>query len=453
MSFLRLGFIRSKSRRDEGEEDAPRFGHERLGCAAPLLEVMNILWLTLADPYPVDNGQFIYSAGLIRALELSGASIHACGFYRPGDKVSEETQGGIARWRLASHRPRSRWRCLLSPWPALASRTQTQELRQIVEAELEQRPWDVVVFDSIALAWAIGMVVKWRVRTGNRATIVYLSHNHEESVATAMATQERRAFNRLVRQFDAWKMRWRERSLSRQADLITANTPEDRARFAQTWPDKPTEFLPPGYQGPKAEDRRIMHATLSRRALIVGSFHWPAKQHSLEAFLDVADPMFAKAGIELLVVGNAEEAFLERQRKRVVATCFTGRVADIFPYMQDARIAVVPDLLGGFKLKTLDYIFSRLPIFAIDGSVPGLPLEPERSIFVFPDHHALAHGIVSSIDDLDRLNVAQDEAYLSCRDQFDWTAIGRRLLAAIDRATDRADAVRIGHPMRSAISH
>jgi hypothetical protein len=31
---------------------------------------------------------------------------------------------------------------------------------------------------------------------------------------------------------------------------------------------------------------------------------------------------------------------------------------------------------GGFKLKTLNYIFNRVPIAAIRGSIAGLPLTP-----------------------------------------------------------------------------
>ena len=33
--------------------------------------------------------------------------------------------------------------------------------------------------------------------------------------------------------------------------------------------------------------------------------------------------------------------------------------------MEHARVALVPDELGGFKLKGLDYVFNRLPILAM----------------------------------------------------------------------------------------
>ena len=52
-------------------------------------------------------------------------------------------------------------------------------------------------------------------------------------------------------------------------------------------------------------------------------------------------------------------------RQRFASVTFIGSVEDVRPYMASARIALVPDELGGFKLKGLDYVFSRLPVLAM----------------------------------------------------------------------------------------
>ena len=46
----------------------------------------------------------------------------------------------------------------------------------------------------------------------------------------------------------------------------------------------------------------------------------------------------------------------------------------------------MPDLLGGFKLKGLDYVFNRVPILAMRVALPGMPLEDGRSIGLFDSH-------------------------------------------------------------------
>jgi len=190
-------------------------------------------------------------------------------------------------------------------------------------------------------------------------------------------------------------------------------------------------ILTPGYRGRRLTERRIS-PDLPRRAIIVGSFDWIAKRMNVEEFVNVADPMFADWRAELQVVGSAEKAFLDRLRERTVATGFTGTVPDVTHYMDDARIAIVPERSGGgFKLKVLEYVFNRIPVFALNGSFAGVPLRHNESVMLFPDYAALAHGVLEAIDDVDRLNSLQEKAYADCRDHFDWASRGRQVLSAI----------------------
>ena len=115
-----------------------------------------------------------------------------------------------------------------------------------------------------------------------------------------------------------------------------------------------------------------------------------------------------------------------------MATRFTGTVPDIEPYLDDARIAIVPERNGGgFKLKVLEYVFNRVPVFALTGSFAGVPLSHNDSVMLYPDHAALAHGVLEAIDDVDRLNRLQERAFVACSDRFDWSSRGRQIVSAI----------------------
>ncbi len=89
------------------------------------------------------------------------------------------------------------------------------------------------------------------------------------------------------------------------------------------------------------------------------------KRVSLEAFLVAGAAILAEADVGLQIVGEVETAYLERLRRRFPSVEFVGPVPDVQSYMAGARLALVPDLLGGFKLKGLDYVFNRLPILAM----------------------------------------------------------------------------------------
>lgn len=391
---------------------------------------MKCLWLTLADPEPRTNGQYIYSGGLIEALARSGARLTVVGLARD---VAGRVETAQVHWRLAAQAPQSSSAALLSPWPQVASRSRTPAMRQTLVSCLAE-PWDAILFDSIAAGWALDAVLRCQRRRPQTA-VVYLSHNHERSVAWHIASHETDLPRRLLRMIDAVKVAWLERRLIRHADLLTANTPDDVARFAATPGGPPVALLPPGYGGSRSQRR--LDSSVPRRAVIVGSFDWLPKRISLEAFLRDAAPLFRDAGIALQVVGQTEADYLARLAADYPAVHFTGGVPDIQPYLAGARIALVPDLLGGFKLKSLDYVFHRLPIFAMRGAVPGTPLVDGLSLQEFDSHAALARGVADAMDDLLALNAQQMAAYTACEKAFDWQEIGSNLLHLIGEARRR----------------
>lgn len=392
---------------------------------------MNWLWLTLADPQPAENGQLLYSDGIIHALADAGIALDVVGLARPGGRHRNGEQTGKIRWWLAAHEIPPRWTVLASTLPRIAQRTQNAPMRAMVDGLLQIDRWDAVVFDSIALGWALAALDR-RYARRKRPPILYIAHNDETNVAQTIADSERNPLRRHFKRLDASKVAALERALCEAADVISSNAPEDRAKFLARCPDKPVEFLPPGYGGPRVAQRTI-GSTVPRRASIVGTFDWHPKRVSLESFLLAADRALAASGVGLYVVGQADEDFLARMRARFPETRFTGRVDDVAPYMRDSRLALVPDTLGGFKLKALDYVFNRLPILALDGSVPGMPLVPGESILFYPDHAALTRGVLDLIDDFPRLNALQERAFAASSDAFDWPKLAGGLIVAVER--------------------
>jgi hypothetical protein len=98
------------------------------------------------------------------------------------------------------------------------------------------------------------------------------------------------------------------------------------------------------------------------------------------------------------------------------------------PYLQGARISVVPERTGGgFKHKVLNAVFQRSPVFGIAGSITQVPLVEGQSVRLFADFPGLVDGIIRNIDTLDGLNALQAAAYAACKDQFHWRDRGESL--------------------------
>lgn len=407
---------------------------------------MHCLWLTLADPEPATNGQLIYSRGLIAATHAAGAELRVLGLLRPEKAMAPLDAPGLV-WRLVQERLQSRRQRLLRALPEVASRGCSPEMSRVLGEALAGCDWDAIVFDSICSGWGLEAVLRHRAQAGRRPKLVYLAHNHEFTVARRIAEAARGA-RRPLKEIDARKVARLERRLIAEADLVTANTPEDCRTFVGEADGTPVALLPPGYDGPRVLSRTI-DARVPRRAVIVGSFDWPPKRISLERFLAAAAPILLRADVELQIVGAVQAEYLDSLRARYPSVTFVGPVDDVRPFMADARIALVPDMLGGFKLKGLDYVFNRIPILSMRIALPGMPLRDGYSIGLFDRHEDMAVGVVALIDDFAELNRRQMLAYEACAPRFDWLPIGRHLLrsiARLDRGGTGAPRVRSAFP-------
>jgi hypothetical protein len=196
-------------------------------------------------------------------------------------------------------------------------------------------------------------------------------------------------------------------------------------------PRDQTITLTPGYAGPIIRERRIGERT-PRRVVIVGSFRWAPKQENLARFVACADPVFQAHGIQLHVLGDVPGELLTELQTRCQATTFHGFVADMGPLLNEARIAIVPELIGGgFKLKFLDYFFARVPVATLTAAAAGLPAPLREWMLAESSLEALVGSIVANIDRIDRLNRLQDRAFHFARGLFRWEDRGARLKHAI----------------------
>jgi len=392
-----------------------------------------------AIPLPLKSGDNVYTARLVQALVGAGASVTFMGLASsaaPSLRLAEAFESRI-EWSIAPGRPNPTVLALASPLPLVAARFGTRDYAQHLKTMLRARDFDAVILDHYAMAWAIGHIQRSK-RNGGRPLIAHIAHDFETEVTADIARNFRgNLFRKAALHANARKTANAEHSLARAADIIVTLTAEDAKSFARLSPLSAKLVLSPGYNGPRAPDRRIVQAT-PRRVAIVGNYHWTAKQMNLSAFLEAADPILQNAGVGLDVVGEAPDSLRKAWEARVKATRFHGFVDNLGEFLIARRMGlVVEETGGGFKLKALDYIFNRVPIAAIRGSIAGLPLTPALHYLSFESMRELAQGVGAVIDDIERLNSMQQAAYEKCDTAFDWSDRGRTLYNAIEQAGNR----------------
>ncbi|WP_395830084.1 glycosyltransferase [Elstera sp.] len=391
------------------------------------------LWLTRFFPYPTHAGDRIYSARLIEALADQDCQITVFVNEGGGDAALLPAllpNGSARRVEWITCPPGSGSRMARYPFsrlPRHALRFSAPGPRQILRSVLARQNWDAVLIDYVTMGWTLPLLKATLRRTGDRPRLVYVAHNHEASVRQMAARHSRAALPlRLAQRIDGGRIAALERRLLAEVDCVTVNTAADLALFETDAPQQRYQILVPGYDGPQLAERTLTAET-PRRVVVVGSFDWIVKQQNLIEFLEAASPL-ADHGIGIDIVGSGPTDLLDKWRHRFPYATIHGRVAAVEPYLQGARISVVPERTGGgFKHKVLNAVFQRSPVFGIAGSITQVPLVEGQSVRLFADFPALVQGIIRDIDALDGLNALQSAAYAACQDQFDWRDRGKSL--------------------------
>jgi polysaccharide biosynthesis protein PslH len=387
------------------------------------------IWITRLVPYPpFQGGDAIYSARLIESLAAEGVEVTVL-CHDQGGGPPPEIPG--VRWVVVPMRDRRRIFSLASRDPALVFRFSTPNLTSALEGLLSETTWDAVLVDNIAVA---GTVRRWFAdrRRPRPAMLVHVSHNHEETIRRQLADLTPwRSPKRFALRLDAQKSASVERRLVKMSDLVTTNTTVDTDLFRERTPEQRYLVLTPAYDRSRVEQRSI-NAQTPRRVVVLGSYGWVAKQLNLWRFLKAAAKPLARAGIGIDVVGWAPDDVVAKFREAFPTVAVSGSVETVSPYLTDARIGIVAEEIGGgFKHKVLDYVFNRVPVAALAGSVAGVPLEPGVSMLEYADMTSLVDGIIDTIDDVERLDGIQDTAFKACDGRFEWIDRGRALANAL----------------------
>ena len=394
------------------------------------------LWIARYIPFPMDGGAQVYSANLSQSLAKAGAFVRFMGL---GSAAAVPESAAGVEWLAVPGRKRSAAVAALSALPFASAIDATKTYRLMLETEL-QESWDAIVLDGYGTGWALDRCVAYcRDRRARRPVLVHVSHNNEEMLWASMGREARGpALKRLALRRNATKVATLERRIVRAVDLLTTITDEDRSTLGAAVARGRSLSITPGYTGPIVSARRITAAT-PRRVIIMGSFQWVVKQENLTRFVEIADPIFEKRGIEMDVVGDIPKALLAGLKARCRATHFHGFVTDVAPFLERARIGIVPESIGGgFKLKFLDYIFGRVPVATVSQAVAGLPEELRHAMLQNDSLAGLVNEIVSHIDRTDELNHLQERAFALGKAQFDWNIRGKRFLLAIGAIRERA---------------
>jgi polysaccharide biosynthesis protein PslH len=191
----------------------------------------------------------------------------------------------------------------------------------------------------------------------------------------------------------------------------------------------------------------------STEILAMGSLDYTPNVDALAYLVEQILPRLRRPASLTVIGSNPRPETHELARRSPLPTTLAGQVPSTHPYLERARLLVVPLRFGGgTRLKILEALARGIPVVSTPIGCEGLGLAHERELLIADTPAAFAAAIERLLadDELCRRLAAAGRRTVEAR--FDWDVIGDRLDAAlrelVDAGTDReplrTDSVTLG---------
>ncbi len=363
-----------------------------------------LLWLSGEYLIPADSGLYRYSLDMMTALTEMGHDVHAIGRRRSPESVDRYPDN----WTLLPYRRPPMWRKMLHHLPVKVVEVWAQDYEDAVRETLSSFRPDVVLFDHLRTGAALDVA-------GGQVPTIYVSQN-DEALVKAKMVPAASGIRKPALWVDMMKIKRFEDRLLRECEGVSAISLADVETFRARGTKGSVVHTLPSYRGMRRATRKIDQTT-PRRVAMISTLYWGAKIDNMVMALRGLKPAI-EAGVEVVVFTGGYQPPPEISAQYPTVR-FEGFVEDFDAELNDCRIGVVYEPVGGgFKMKTLDFIFHRVPLVTGDTSAASLPLTPGVDVEQARDEAELGRVVLSMIDDIDRLNQLQEAAFSTCQSLF-----------------------------------
>ncbi len=164
-----------------------------------------------------------------------------------------------------------------------------------------------------------------------------------------------------------------EFNMYRSADRILVLTPQDRFTMQYYAQDLAISVVPSGIDIDYIQEKPAVKK--EPIVLLTGFMDDPANEDGVEWFYHHVWPKLRerRPDVKFYIVGSSPRACIRRLAEKDDRIVVTGKVEDIRPYRNQARVLVSPIRLGsGMRLKVLEAMAGGLPVVSTSLGVAGL---------------------------------------------------------------------------------
>ena len=344
---------------------------------------LRILHIMNRVPWPVKDGGTLACYNLLKGLREAGcevtlAAMNTSKHYTDVNALPEKFK------RLADlHtsfvdnevKPLGALLNLFSKRSYNISRFITKEFEQLLGRLLDEKEFDLVLFDGLFVAPYVDLV-----RNRTSAKLLLRQHNVEYRIWTTLAESTGNLLKKRYLNLLASRLRKFEEQALNRFDGIIALTKQDKADFEQMGCIKPVHVSPVGIElnntVPKGKP-------LPKSVFHLGAMDWQPNQQAMLWFIDRVWPKVVQkdTGAIFYMAGKKMPQEFEKYQSRTVK--IVGEVDDATSFMQTRQVMVVPLFAGsGIRVKILEGMALGKPVITTSLGIRGIEHAPGKNVLI-----------------------------------------------------------------------
>jgi glycosyltransferase involved in cell wall biosynthesis len=273
---------------------------------------------------------------------------------------------------------------------------------------------------------------------------VLFQHNVEATIWQRHAAVASHPLKRAYLHRQWLRMQAFERTQCRRFDHVVAVSPEDADAFAEMYGARAVSHVPTGvdtdYFRPTGATATDPHALL-----FTGSMDWMPNEDAVAYFADAILPAIESEipDVSFTIVGRNPSPSVRGLVPKCPRVRVTGTVADVRPYLEPARVFVVPLRVGGgTRLKIFEAMAMEKAIVTTSVGAEGLPVRHGEHLLIADTAPAFADAVLRLLRDPPYAAALGARAAELVRSRFGWRHAAEQFADSIRTLEDRAPNAR-----------
>jgi glycosyltransferase involved in cell wall biosynthesis len=396
---------------------------------------MRILWIKTELLHPLDKGGRIRSYQMLRSLSRRHHVTYLClddGLAAPDalERAREYAHEVVVVPFVAPPKMSLAFfaallRNLFSPLPYVIARYRSPKLR--AEVRRLSAATDLIISDFLFSSI--------NVPDGLPAPTVLFQHNVEATIWQRHGAVPQHPLRRAYMRLQWRRMLRHEARECRRFSHVVAVSAIDADTICREYAASSVGYVPTGvdlayFCGARPRPRD------SRELVFVGSMDWMPNDDGIRWF---ASEVFGRiqqrvSGARLTVVGRSPSPGMRELAARNPAIEVTGTVADVRPYLERARISIVPLRIGGgTRLKIYEMMAMGVPVVSTTIGAEGLPIRHGEHLLVADSAEEQVSAIYTLLTDQARADLLAANALRYVQEHCSWDAVAECFLAQCPR--------------------